>query len=593
MNNTQPPFIAIPTATQALAFTPDIAKEVLTKLESMVSILMGPMPWRGMSLLNALTQALPSDLEPRELKSIFYHHDQTPLSLLHNTPTFTLNDIFEYLVRFNKEPDYYRNNSDFYRITDQRPEKLNNLTQQKLKKTLSELSSIQILINDINDYWQRPDIDTQGSRQSYLARLFATQLQCAANLSFTNGILSLEGRRLLTQLCMLNDNNRVNLYHVFIQNHDRNEHIHMAGSFVISQHSATSSITNNASVLFVPGHPLDEFSSPDMLRVNLARRINDTTYHTLLACVHNSRRQDIKNELETESIILVPVVSHVNFHLNLIGQLLTKQKLDIIYSIASATPEMKSAPYWAEHVTLSAANITSVLTFTTTLRQQALEDVDNTVPSEPDQSKKPIKTPNLENPNKSLSLNPININVYIHQDLAGNYTDAILEHTYFNWIKFELNYITGRNIYLRFIHDSKDTSQLSIIYKNKNSDTSLSEWRTAINQYLSPASQPMPLTLHLLLTKDRISSFVLGVASFKGQHAIASLATSSNVTPVHEIGHMLGATHEDASIIYDGKPLSSPMHRSATDLYINPSENAQRFSLKNRENIRQYVSQFD
>lgn len=577
-------FEHFPTAAHALNFPPHVAKDLLSHLEPRIASLMNAMPWRGMSALKTLTQALPPHPEHPSLKDFFHLRDNVHVDALNSVNPSTLNDIFEHLIRFNKIPEDYREESFFYRIVAQKPERLDEFDQKKIKRTLSELQSIQYLINDISEYWQPTQDQNQVSKQAYLSHLFATQLQCAATLSFSQRTLSLEGRKLIAQLCALNKNSAHHINDVFIQNYDMNDHIHMVGAFVISQHSAASSTPDNPCVLFVPGQPLTEFESLDALKMNLAGLINENVQHTLLACTLNSRRQEIEEELDAESIILAPITSHADFYINLIGSLLEKQKLDIIYSMASVSPEMTRTPYWAEHITRSAADLTPILTFATTLRQEALANVNNTRLAAPDQDENTLPIETIL-PTTSSSPAPININIYVHPDLSGIHNET-LEYNYLSWIKTELNHITKRDISLVFFYD---TNESPFNYKNEKSEVSLALWKAAMYKRLKLSDPLNPLNLYLLLTKEKINSRILGTAFNKGQFSIASIKHSS--TAAHEIGHMLGATHEDGGIIYNGWWHDSPMAGVTTDFFSFLRGHAQRFSDKNRENIRQYVSQ--
>jgi len=113
-----------------------------------------------------------------------------------------------------------------------------------------------------------------------------------------------------------------------------------------------------------------------------------------------------------------------------------------------------------------------------------------------------------------------------------------------------------------------------------------------VSKYLENISQTTsPLDKFILLTRHiPIPGKALGFAnSIGGQFAIATL--QSYRVAAHEIGHMLGANHDAAEIIYEGWWSETTM--SSPDAFTIFRLNAYRFSDKNREAIRTYLSQFD
>lgn len=192
---------------------------------------------------------------------------------------------------------------------------------------------------------------------------------------------------------------------------------------------------------------------------------------------------------------------------------------------------------------------------------------------------------------------PITIIVVLHKDLQ-EYQKNDLYTDYFSWLKTELESISERDV--RFLmHPHHEVPELSgYNYRNEDGIAALQGWMDLIEDWYTKILQyeehEPDLTKVLLLTRNNISTKaggllggVGGYAIFKGHCAIAAI--TSKQIPAHEIGHMLGATHEDGDVIYDGWWHDTIM---LSDDFSNVRGNANRYSEKNRENIRQYLSSF-
>jgi hypothetical protein len=182
--------------------------------------------------------------------------------------------------------------------------------------------------------------------------------------------------------------------------------------------------------------------------------------------------------------------------------------------------------------------------------------------------------------------------VYIHSDLDG-YDINELNKDYFSWVRTELQDISNRNIDMTINTKSTSPEMANFEYKDNSSGRSLYNWSILVDQMSSRVKVPgrefyhRKLIKHLLLTRDPINEMVAGVAYSEDRYGIASI--SYKMAAGHEIGHMLGATHEDADILYNGWWDDTIMKEDHSPL----RGNAYRFSDKNRENIRNYLSQFD
>lgn len=188
---------------------------------------------------------------------------------------------------------------------------------------------------------------------------------------------------------------------------------------------------------------------------------------------------------------------------------------------------------------------------------------------------------------------PIAILVIIHDDLK-DYPREKLKEDYFSWVQAELEEISGRHVFI-YMSEINDAPELAgYNYRNSDYNISVSDWEKRVKEFHNAMSEKESfdknLIKFLLLTrynisetlKDSVKTTILGVAYQKGDIGIAAIC--STYTPAHEIGHMLGATHEDSERIYNGAWHNTIM-RSGDD-------RTRRFSDKNRQNIREYLNQF-
>jgi len=192
---------------------------------------------------------------------------------------------------------------------------------------------------------------------------------------------------------------------------------------------------------------------------------------------------------------------------------------------------------------------------------------------------------------------PISIMIVIHKDLQ-NHQKAALYADYFSWLKPELESISGRDVRFYMLHHDEVPKLAEYNFRNEDASASLDGWRDLIQDWYISLTQTgeyeSNLTKVLLLTRNNINAtaggliaVTLGYAEIKGHCAIAAI--TSVHAPAHEIGHMLGATHEDSEVIYDGWWHDSIM---LSDSFSSVRGNAYRYSDKNRENIREHLNKF-
>lgn len=185
--------------------------------------------------------------------------------------------------------------------------------------------------------------------------------------------------------------------------------------------------------------------------------------------------------------------------------------------------------------------------------------------------------------------------VIIHDDLKKHHKDKLYAD-HFAWLKTELEFVSQREVLINMSEpgDAPDLSGYN--YKNEDEMAALLGWRDRLHDAYTEMSKNQNFDRNLikfiLLTRNNmhekaggVLGLQAGVAAIKGHCAIA--ATTFTQAPAHEIGHMLGATHEDSEVVYDGWWHDSIM---LADPFTPLRGNAYRFSDKNRDNIRQYLS---
>jgi hypothetical protein len=186
---------------------------------------------------------------------------------------------------------------------------------------------------------------------------------------------------------------------------------------------------------------------------------------------------------------------------------------------------------------------------------------------------------------------PIFLMIFIHDDLESHDKNSLYDN-YFSWLKTELEDISGRTVSIIFNTKSIVPEMTNFSYQSDSAGDSLFDWAAKVKAFTSIVENTNPydpnLDKFLLLTRHTINSGVGGIAYNRGQSGIASIF--SYLAPAHEVGHMFGATHEDSDIVYDGWWHDTIMKR---DVNSPVRGNYYHFSEKNRENIRNYLNQFD
>lgn len=136
----------------------------------------------------------------------------------------------------------------------------------------------------------------------------------------------------------------------------------------------------------------------------------------------------------------------------------------------------------------------------------------------------------------------LHIDVFIHQDVAEP-ANSVHENYFSHWEK-EIREISGRDVTFEYFTEPSDITLMD--YQSDDLDSVLQEIRRLHATHRDEYSKAGygALRKGILITAHPINSSTWGLASDKGHAGIASLKTYSSAA--HELGHMLGATHDNA-----------------------------------------------
>jgi hypothetical protein len=185
--------------------------------------------------------------------------------------------------------------------------------------------------------------------------------------------------------------------------------------------------------------------------------------------------------------------------------------------------------------------------------------------------------------------NSITIFVVIHDDVPSSKRTTIYED-YFLHLKTELESFIERDVHIIF---GSGKPYSSFDYKNEDGLKVLIRWGKEGVKYLDEARKEgfvtNPLTKVVLVTNEPINEKLSGIALIDrvtnaGSFAIASL--TNYLIPAHEVGHLLGAKHEDFEVQYNGWWGETYMTPQPHPL----SSNIYHFSSANRLNIKNHLA---
>ncbi|ELS44540.1 hypothetical protein JTE78_22965 [Pseudomonas syringae pv. aptata] len=150
--------------------------------------------------------------------------------------------------------------------------------------------------------------------------------------------------------------------------------------------------------------------------------------------------------------------------------------------------------------------------------------------------------------NDNASRQPLTLYLVLHDDLSHHNT-LELRQDYFAWLIKDLESFTDRYVRLAFIRDVPGLTDFA--YQNDDVDETYYAWKNTMDRYvIDNDMERNATTKYLLLTQNKINSKTLGASEDKSYTGIASLETFA--IPAHELGHMLGGTHEAAEVLYKG-----------------------------------------
>ncbi|WP_311884427.1 MULTISPECIES: reprolysin-like metallopeptidase [unclassified Pseudomonas] len=187
----------------------------------------------------------------------------------------------------------------------------------------------------------------------------------------------------------------------------------------------------------------------------------------------------------------------------------------------------------------------------------------------------------------------IRIVAILHNDIPQSKRKTLYAD-YFQPLVKELESFTGRKVDVIF----KTGEPHSSFYYKRDPVEAMELWIPFCNRLMEIMEEEEgydfddELTKFILVTNNALDGGTYGVASMDlspttGTAAIASLETYSCIG--HEIGHLLGATHDDSEILFNGW---------FAETYVVPQRNNLRsnsytFSSANRQNILNYLADKD
>ncbi|WP_438866787.1 reprolysin-like metallopeptidase [Pseudomonas sp. L1(2025)] len=568
-----------------------------------------------------LNQALEPFLNEATLDEIVFltsqaHSDNAPIPSENK-----LIAIIHSILFFDSAPTSYNSDCVFLSTGGPRPHLLSIDYQTVIHAVLFKLKGINYYLDLVDNFWTAPHKALPLTNKDYVANAMAVQLQCARSVRAADSSLNLESASLLLRLADLNILPAGCFYKISLTlpASESQPDIPLTGAFLITLKPENHIGDKNPCVLYMPRIKIQQFDSVAMVKNYLAIYLINPQIekNPLFPCIAFSQRAATyrlitQGKLDEQNIRLASFSTDQLFFSDYIQGLIDQQKQNLIHmwSVVDHPPippehlQNTLPRYWIDHQDFDF--------FGDALKNHVLTALEAHITAGVPENNQPANVP--ETPptaiaeNEKKPLRPIKLHIILHQDLEFNtweflsdlyfkqsfkiYTFASIKKDYFSWVIDEIEQSSGRTVEL--IEIKKESAPE--LYKFKyHSDTTLdssTRWVNAVTEYLNKTSQTTsPLDKFILLTRHiPVPSVAQGFANkIGGQFAIATLRDYK--VAAHEIGHMLGADHDAAEIIYNGWWNETTM--STPDEFSGFRLNAYRFSDSNREAIKTYLSQFD
>lgn len=175
---------------------------------------------------------------------------------------------------------------------------------------------------------------------------------------------------------------------------------------------------------------------------------------------------------------------------------------------------------------------------------------------------------------------PIVLTLFLHDQLSPA-EKASIGPDYLAWLIDELTDATGHRVQVISITDTPGYTDFG--YRVGDPSQSLADWNEQVGRYIDEHNRPISSRRYkyILVTRHQVDGNTLGIAYIRSHAAIASLRSYNTLG--HEVGHLLGARHEDGHLSFaQGLPCRTVMSEA-----LLPS--CYRFSDTNRQAMRDYL----